>query len=266
MPSSKRILQLTDTHLFADTSKKLLGINTYNSLATVLKDALNSPAPAPDLFMLTGDLAQDVSEQAYQHLMQQLLPCQCPIAWLPGNHDAPTIMPNILNQKHFISDKVIPMDEWLVIMLNSHWPENVPGLLDDKELVFLEDTINHEPHAHILVVLHHQVIPVGSHWLDQLKLSNNNALLKILDRHQNRVRAVVSGHVHLASEQLHDNILFMTSPSTCFQFKPNSTEFALDLDQSPGYRIIDLHPDGRLDTQVVRVTIEDKPNVDCSGY
>ncbi len=266
MASFKRILQITDTHLFAKPTERLLGINTYQSLSMVVKDALITPDPAPDMILLTGDLAQDESQQAYQNLVKLMAPFNMPVAWLPGNHDAPNIMPTVLNQQHFISDKVIPMGEWLMILLDSHWHGNVPGLLSNIELEFLENTINQQSHAHILVTLHHQVIPVGSHWLDKLKLSNDNAFLKILDKHQSRVRAVLSGHVHQENEQLHNNILFMTTPSSCFQFSPNSPTYTIGLEESPGYRIIDLHPDGRLDTQVVRVKIDEQPDPNSHGY
>ena len=40
-------------------------------------------------------------------------------------------------------------------------------------------------------------------------------------------------------------------PSTCIQFKRNSDEFALDF-LPPGYRWINLYPDGRLETAVER--------------
>jgi Icc protein len=44
----------------------------------------------------------------------------------------------------------------------------------------------------------------------------------------------------------------MSSPSTCAQFQPSSDTFALDT-RPPGYRWIDLHADGSIDTSVVWV-------------
>jgi Icc protein len=41
-------------------------------------------------------------------------------------------------------------------------------------------------------------------------------------------------------------------PSTCVQFKPLSKDFAID-DVAPGYRWLDLYPDGRVETAVSRV-------------
>ena len=44
----------------------------------------------------------------------------------------------------------------------------------------------------------------------------------------------------------------LTTPSTCFQFKPQTESFSLD-DQSPGYRWINLYDDGSIKTEVARI-------------
>lgn len=61
-----RILQVTDTHLFADTANTLLGINTHQSYHAVLDAILEQNQPI-DLIVATGDLVQDQSPEAYQH-------------------------------------------------------------------------------------------------------------------------------------------------------------------------------------------------------
>jgi len=58
----------------------------------------------------------------------------------------------------------------------------------------------------------------------------------------------------------------MASPSTCVQFAPGSMNFRAD-DRPPGYRWLELHRDGRIDTGVSRVTDEDFPvDLDSGGY
>ncbi|MDU7768119.1 MAG: metallophosphoesterase, partial [Serratia marcescens] len=56
-----RILQITDTHLFAGEHETLLGINTYRSYHAVL-DAIQAQRRDVDLIVATGDLAQDHSQ------------------------------------------------------------------------------------------------------------------------------------------------------------------------------------------------------------
>ena len=55
-----RIVQLSDCHLFADESGKLLGLNTQFSLDKVL-ELVRREQPNPDLILATGDLSQDAS-------------------------------------------------------------------------------------------------------------------------------------------------------------------------------------------------------------
>ena len=58
-----------------------------------------------------------------------------------------------------------------------------------------------------------------------------------------------NGHIHQSHEADWDGIPVYSTPSTCFQFKPKSVDFALD-DLPPAYRWIDLYSDGKIDTGV----------------
>jgi Icc protein len=73
----------------------------------------------------------------------------------------------------------------------------------------------------------------------------------VIDRHP-RVRAIIWGHVHQEYDDLRNGVRLLAVPSTCVQFKPKSEDFAVD-DSNPGYRWLDLYPDGRIDTAVSRV-------------
>ena len=51
---------------------------------------------------------------------------------------------------------------------------------------------------------------------------------------------------------MYKGIKMMASPSTCIQFLPMSDEFAVD-PIPPGYRWLELHPDGRIVTGIRRI-------------
>ncbi|HDL7062596.1 TPA: 3',5'-cyclic-AMP phosphodiesterase, partial [Yersinia enterocolitica] len=58
----------------------------------------------------------------------------------------------------------------------------------------------------------------------------------------------------------------LASPSTCVQFKPHCTNFTLDT-VAPGWRYLDLLPDGRLETEVRRLASDEFcPDMDSDGY
>ena len=50
------------------------------------------------------------------------------------------------------------------------------------------------PMRHALVCLHHQPVPHGSRWLDELMLDNADELFAVLARHP-RVRGLLWGHI-----------------------------------------------------------------------
>ena len=63
---SSRIVQLSDTHLMQSQGGKLVGVDTDRSLEAVCR--LVAELAPVDALLLTGDLAGDESEQAYQRL------------------------------------------------------------------------------------------------------------------------------------------------------------------------------------------------------
>ena len=86
-----RLLQLTDTHLFADPGGILYGVNTRNSLTAVIA-AIKRAGERPDAILVTGDLSQDESTTSYQILRDMLAQLEAPVFVLPGNHDDPAAL------------------------------------------------------------------------------------------------------------------------------------------------------------------------------
>ncbi|MGA1383685.1 MAG: 3',5'-cyclic-AMP phosphodiesterase, partial [Steroidobacteraceae bacterium] len=45
------------------------------------------------------------------------------------------------------------------------------------------------------------------------------------------------------------SLKLMATPSTCVQFRPRVADFEID-ERPPGYRVLTLHADGRIETTV----------------
>lgn len=244
-----RVVQITDTHLFGPEDEHLLGMKTFNGMHCVL-DIVRRERAQIDTILVTGDLSQDGSVRSYQHLHQATQRFNCPVFWLEGNHDTPDSLQQVAAGTEHLQ-RVIRTPHWQIILLNSQVEGAVFGQLAAGQLQLLEDALQQHPYLHTLISLHHHPIPMGSHWLDNIGLRNSDALLNIVGRYQN-VRCVLWGHVHQASDQILDGVRYLSSPSTCVQFAPGSANFALD-SLGPGYRWLDLHADGSIDTGVSRV-------------
>ena len=95
--------------------------------------------------------------------------------------------------------------------------------------------------------MHHPPVFVGSQWVDQLSLVSLGVFANLVEEFE-QLKLVVCGHVHQEyyTQIFHADVF--TTPSTCVQFKPNATEFAVD-SSSPGFRTIDLNSDGTFQTQ-----------------
>ena len=245
-----RILQLTDFHLLADPTHKMMGVNTEDTFIATL-DAASKQNSAPDLLLLTGDLVQEAGADTYLRLRRHLERLDIPSFCLPGNHDDWSLMRGILAAGKVSCEPGGAFGAWQVICLDSTVPDNPGGFLDRSQLELLESLLADQPEKFALVSLHHSPLPTGSGWLDTMRLANAEAFFSLLGRYP-KVRGVVCGHVHQEFDQMQGNIRVMACPSTCFQFKPHSEQFALDSLPS-GYRWLDLYPNGVIGTGVERL-------------
>jgi Icc protein len=246
-----RLIQITDTHLGPLTSESLLGLNTDQSLEDVLQ-LITAEQPAFDYLVCTGDIASAGHDVCYKRFLDIINHYfAVPLAWIPGNHDSAAMMAQ-LPVPNLPESRLIDLGAWVVVLLDSAVPGQVFGNLADSELVYLDTALTRYADRHVMVMLHHQPIPVGSAWIDQYVLRNADAFFAILDRHPH-VRSVVWGHVHQDFSRRRKHMKLFATPSTCVQFKPNSDDFSVDT-AMPGYRWFDLHPDGSLETGVSRVS------------
>lgn len=246
-----QLLQLTDTHLCASEGGKLLGVDTDQSLRAVMNLVQQERGPA-DAILATGDLSDQGAESAYERLVGYFDGLCEQHFWLPGNHDDRAAMQRVVGEARM--PVCLETDHWLIVMLDSQVPGEVGGELGSDELARLESCLaaNSGPAKHVLVCLHHQPVPVGCDWLDEQMVSDAAAFFGCLDQHR-EVRGVLWGHVHQEIERERGGVRLMASPSTCVQFAPNQVHFKADT-AAPGYRWLELHPAGRIESGISRVT------------
>jgi 3',5'-cyclic-AMP phosphodiesterase len=246
-----RLIQITDCHLGALTSESLLGLNTDQSLHDVL-ELISEKEPAFDYLVCTGDIASAGHDSCYRRFVSIIRQYFAqPFAWLPGNHDSVPMMA-ALNIPNPPESRLVNLGNWLIVLLDSVVPMKVYGDLTQGELDFLSQTLAANPKKHIIVMLHHQPVLVGSAWIDQYIVRNADAFFSIIDQHSH-VKAVVWGHVHQEFNGQREQVALIATPSTCVQFKPKLDEFTVDT-LMPGYRWFSLHDDGRFETGIERVT------------
>ena len=259
-----RLIQISDSHLFADPQTQLLGINTQQSLQQVLAQ-VKQDHPNPDLLLLTGDLAQEADELTYRRLEQTVASIGGRGCWLPGNHDDPKKMQQ-LSDGYFSGTKQLFAGEfWQLILLNTKVPGEVHGFLEQSELDFLEACLKRAPERYSLICMHHHPVNIGSQWMDNINCRNGQQLLDILTQYPN-TRAVTWGHIHQDFHCQYQHLQLFSAPSTCIQFLPGSNEFAVD-PVAPGYRWIELSSSGTIKTGVSRIeAYQQQVVLESEGY
>jgi len=259
-----RLVQVTDSHIFADPAGCLLGLNTRESFEAVF-ERVSREEWRPDALLATGDLSQDASPESYKYLADRLLDMGIPSFWIAGNHDNPDTMEMYLSNSRVSAAKHLLLGRWQIILLDSSVRGKVHGELDKSELEFLDKALSRYHNKHSLVVLHHQPTKIGSRWLDDIGLKNQKAFTKIIRKHQN-VKGVLWGHIHQEYQEIIDGVSWIASPSSCVQFTPGSKDFSADT-KAPGYRYLDLYSDGRIESVVHRIdNIEFTVDYSIKGY
>jgi len=242
-----RLLQITDCHLFADPQGTMHDLNTRNSMQRVI-DAAVAELDGCHAILATGDLSQDESEQAYRDFARIMAPLDQPVLSIPGNHDNPALMRTFLDQGQFQFCGAATGSNWLIIMLSSHLSGQTGGALSEQELDRMDTLLGQHPERHALICLHHQPVPIGSQWLDGIGLSNGEEFMRRVHQAGN-VRGVVWGHVHQEFQSENAGIALLAGPSTCHQFVAACDEYGVEKGRS-GYRILNLHTNGQIDTRV----------------
>lgn len=234
--------------MFADPAGNLRGLATHASLQRVL-DHYQASDWLADRVIVTGDLIQDDSAEAYDRFRELLLPLNMRMHCIPGNHDVRELMQRVCCAPPFSYCAHEEVGNWLLIGLDSCISGDAGGLLTAEELDRLSDTVNGSSAKHVMVCLHHPPVDMGSAWLDTVGLRNGEEFLQRLQS-LGRVRLAVFGHVHQPYDAEHRGVRIIGTPSTCRQFLPGSDEFAVD-DRPPAYRRITLHNDGSSDAELI---------------
>ncbi len=248
------IVQITDTHLYGGAGGTLLRMNTQESFDHVLR-LIKKQENNIDIVLATGDISQDASVSGYEKFIEMVAPLNAPFYWIPGNHDVASVMQDVTADKNYC-DKLIRLNNWLVIMLDTSIVGQVHGRLSIAELDFLDralrDASDEKEIEHCLICLHHNPVEADAKWMGDIGLHNHTEFWALLNS-SIKVRAITYGHIHQQLDFDHNGVRCLCTPSTCIQFKPGVTNFELD-DISPGYRNLKLFADGKIDTEVFRVT------------
>jgi len=245
------ILQLSDLHILPTPEGTLLGINTEHYFNACLEQAVRLRSGSFDLMLLSGDLGQEPCLASYRRILANLEAYKIPCVCLPGNHDDFELMQQVFNTDRISCRKQVFLDNWQLISLNSQIPGEPGGCVSKDELEFLENCLTENPNCHALIAVHHHCLETKSPWMDSMIIENRQEFLAVVDKYP-QIKAITTGHVHQVMDIKTPTVRVLGAPSTCFQFTPETLEFSVS-DTAPGYRIIELYANGRVESDVFRL-------------
>lgn len=249
----QKILQVTDIHLQADPAEKLQGAVIEQRWHRVLAHIQAHHLDA-DLLMLTGDLVHHSGPAAYQRLTRDLDALGLPAVWIPGNHDSAEEMSRYGSVA--LNRDIVELGGWRVVLLNSTAEPDGrgSGSLSSSELQRLCNELDVQEDTHLLLVLHHNPLALGSVWQDAIALKNADQFWPLLEN-RTHVRGIIFGHVHQQWTLNHKGVALFSSPAVAPQYKAGCSDVTLEDDPAligPAYRVYHLQPDGNITAETVR--------------
>jgi 3',5'-cyclic-AMP phosphodiesterase len=252
-----RLIQLTDIHLKSDPRGTIVDYSPDIGLQRVLR-SIETDQLSADVFILTGDLADDASPSAYTRLQLMLAKLQKPVFVLPGNHDLPEAMRASLLGSSIHMEDISEYDDWMLLFLDSRIPGQDHGYVGKIDLSRAESFLSGNPHKYCMIALHHSAF--SECCSTGCRLENAEDLLALSAKHEN-LKVVISGHTHWAVERVHGGTKFLSTPSTFLHVTHTTDPDLADVGRNHSYlnrgayRVIDLFPDGSVHSRVCEVDI-----------
>jgi Icc protein len=232
--------QLSDTHLLHDPNGWRWGHNPAENLASVVENL-----PPVDVVVVTGDIADDGSVDAYRLADAITAATSAPRYFIAGNHDDQDAMRAVFGELDDV--RVVELAErWSLILLNSQWVGHEGGYVPDRVLDRLARDLDRLDRDAVLCLHHPPLSPCPE---PDCGLRDSDRLLEVL--RGGPVRVVLSGHVHQDFEVVHDGITFLGAPSTLGQLRHGGDPHFTDTDEPPAAQVVELHDNGRAASRVV---------------
>jgi 3',5'-cyclic AMP phosphodiesterase CpdA len=157
--------------------------------------------PAPDLLLVTGDIADHGSAEEYAEARAVLSRWPGPLLVGTGNHDVRDVFARELlgREPDGPLDQVLDLPAARFLMLDSliSAPPGKridPGELSEDSLAWLDERLGEDDRP-AFVCLHHPPVDIGVSLMDPIRLREPGRLAAVLQRHPHHAATLV-GHAH----------------------------------------------------------------------
>ena len=190
------IAQITDLHLGFDPDEP--GEANRQRLDRVIA-ALNALSPQPDVLLVTGDIADRGTAEAYAQFRDAASALACPVYCCPGNHDRRDNFSMALPQPEGLPGFIqygFDAGELRVLVLDTLEEERHGGSFCAARAQWLADELASHSRRPTLIALHHPPIASGIAWMDPAPSAPWIERLAEVLRGHDQIVKLVCGHIH----------------------------------------------------------------------
>ena len=246
------VLQISDTHLHAAADSRMRGVTTYATFLAVLEHAQRDRRWPVDAILATGDIVQDESRAGYERFRAALEPLGVPVYSIPGNHDDPKLMGEILASGPFqLGGELRQRFVVRRAAAARSSPARTPAASARRGCKACARRSRRTRPS----TCSSRCIITRCRWAAPGSTASRCAMPRRSGASSTRTRGSRRRLRPRPPSRRPDaqRVRFLSTPSTCAQFLPGNEFFALD-DRPPGMRWIELYADGRIETEVAWVT------------
>lgn len=229
-PGECRVLiaQITDTHV--SEPGRLFGgrVDTRAALERCIAHILKLD-PAPDVALVSGDVAETGTRVAYEFAAAQLARLPFPVLAIPGNHDVREAMAETMPRytaQIAGGHLCIASDGFALrlIGLDTVVPGASEGELCESRLAWLEGELQREPRKPALIFMHHPPFRTGMSIMDRIGVNRGREEFAAILKKHPQIAGVICGHAHRTIATAVSGVPVRLAPSAAYPF-------ALDLRQ-----------------------------------
>lgn len=240
-----RIAFLTDMHVGAE-DELVQGVDVRQNFLKALATVADLK---PNCLVLGGDLCNTKSDPAiYAWIRTQIDQLPFPNYVIAGNHDDSVVMAEVFNKRHNLMSGelyyALPLEGRPALFLDSS-----KGVFSDTQWEWLREYMLALRDTNIVIFMHHPPLPADVLFMDRkYAFRQSDEFLELIRDLPCHV-TVVCGHYHVEKVVQRGNLLVLLTPSTFYQLKQDTPEFAIDNYQI-GIREVNLTTHGTNSTVV----------------
>lgn len=241
-----KIIHLSDTHIIQKSRKNLYGIDPSLRLAKALQSIQRNHGDA-DMIVISGDLVDTPSHEAYKTFFDIIKECQIPIYPIIGNHDDRELFfkffPDLQNDG--FAQYAIEDDDFAFLFLDTNAKDKPFGTFCSKRLEWLQENLQSVADKNIYIFMHHHPLPSGLYEMDTVaNLKDKEKFWNIVEKYNN-VKHIAFGHLHRITQMRKGGISLHSTKSTVFEvaYKPNEQKEYLTNEEKPTYAVLNIDKD-----------------------